>query len=77
MKLEEDNRTNRLEESLQLFGEVSGSQFFSEKDITWILFLNKTDLLREKIQTRPISMFFKEYPADSTFHPLPPSRIVP
>jgi len=24
MKLEEDNRTNRLEESLQLFGEVLG-----------------------------------------------------
>jgi len=64
MKLEEDNRTNRLEESLQLFGEVSGSQFFAEKEISWILFLNKFDLLKEKIKHRPISMFFKEYPAD-------------
>lgn len=31
MKLEEDSRTNRMEESLQLFGEVTGSQFFAEK----------------------------------------------
>lgn len=64
MKLEEDNRTNRLEESLQLFGEVSGSQFFAEKEISWILFLNKSDLLKEKIKQRPINIYFKEYPAD-------------
>jgi len=64
MKLEEDNRTNRLEESLQLFGEVSGSQFFAEKEISWILFLNKSDLLKEKIKHRPINNFFKEYPSD-------------
>jgi len=64
MKLEEDNRTNRLEESLQLFGEVSGSQFFAEKEISWILFLNKTDLLKEKIKTRPISKFFPAFPAE-------------
>lgn len=64
MKLEEDGRTNRMEESLQLFGEVSGSQFFDGKDISWILFLNKSDLLREKIRVRPLSNFFKEYPEE-------------
>lgn len=61
MKLEEDNRTNRMEESLQLFGEVSGSQFFAEKEISWILFLNKTDLFTEKIKTRPLSRYFEDF----------------
>lgn len=65
MKLEEDNRTNRMEESLQLFGEVSGSQFFADKDISWILFLNKSDLFREKIKTRPVSNYLKDFPAES------------
>jgi len=64
MRLEEDNRTNRMEESLQLFGEVSGSQFFADKEISWILFLNKSDLFRDKIKTRPVSQFFKEFPAE-------------
>lgn len=66
MRLEEDNRTNRMEESLQLFGEVSGSQFFAEKEISWILFLNKSDLLRQKIINRPLSKYFPDYPADRT-----------
>jgi len=61
MRLEEDNRTNRMEESLQLFGEVSGSQFFADKEISWILFLNKSDLFKEKIKTRPVSNYFKEF----------------
>lgn len=71
MKLEEDNRTNRMEESLQLFGEVTGSQFFAEKDISWILFLNKSDLFRDKISQRPLSKFFKDYPPDRTFRLVP------
>jgi len=64
MKLEEDNRTNRMEESLQLFGEVSGSQFFADKEISWILFLNKSDLFREKLTSRPISNYFKDFPVE-------------
>jgi GTPase SAR1 family protein len=65
MRLEEDNRTNCLEESLQLFSEISGSQFFTEKEMAWILFLNKTDLLEEKIKTKPLNVFYKEFPATS------------
>jgi len=46
MKLEEDNQTNRLEESLRLFCEVTSSTFFKPR--SWILFLNKSDLFLEK-----------------------------
>jgi len=46
MTLQEDNVTNRLEESLKLFGEVLSSKWFDGKSI--ILFLNKTDLFKEK-----------------------------
>lgn len=44
MVLEEDNKTNRMEESLKLFAKVSGSHWLTE--ITFILFLNKCDLLK-------------------------------
>jgi hypothetical protein len=44
MVLEEDNKTNRMEESLKLFSKLTGSQWFDE--VSFILFLNKTDLFR-------------------------------
>uniref|UniRef100_A0A6B2L945 Uncharacterized protein n=1 Tax=Arcella intermedia TaxID=1963864 RepID=A0A6B2L945_9EUKA len=58
MKLEEDNQTNRLDESLRLFGEMTFSQFF--KPASWILFLNKSDIFKEKIIKYPLSNYFKE-----------------
>jgi len=58
MKLEEDNTTNRLEESLRLFGEVTASNFF--QPTSWILFLNKSDLFAEKIKKRPLNQFFDD-----------------
>lgn len=45
----EDNATNRLVESLDLFGEVANSRWFTKTAI--VLFLNKTDLFREKVKT--------------------------
>jgi len=64
MKLEEDNQTNRLDESLRLFGEVSASHFF--QPTSWILFLNKSDLFADKIKTRQLHKFFTDFPeADS------------
>lgn len=51
--LEEDPNVNRLDESLRLFAEVTGSRFFS-KNISWILFLNKDDLFRAKLAHRPL-----------------------
>jgi len=65
MVLEEDNRQNRLTESLTLFSQVSGSQFFENS--SWILFLNKTDLFRDKILKAPLSGFFADSPKESDF----------
>jgi len=62
MKLEEDNQTNRLEESLRLFSEVSASTFF--KPTSWILFLNKSDLFEQKIKTRPLHKYFTDFPEE-------------
>jgi len=59
MKLEEDNTTNRMDESLRLFSEVSGSSFF--KPSSWILFLNKCDLFAEKIKIKPLTKFFQDF----------------
>jgi len=59
MVLEEDNRTNRMEESLKLFQKLTGSQWFEET--SFILFLNKSDLFEEKIKRRPLKDFFEDY----------------
>jgi GTPase SAR1 family protein len=62
MRLEEDNSTNRLEESLRLFSEVTASNFF--QPTSWILFLNKSDLFEQKIKKVPLSSFFTEIPEE-------------
>jgi GTPase SAR1 family protein len=59
MKLEEDNETSRLAESLRLFGEVTASTFFTPA--SWILFLNKSDLFLEKIKRKPLSKYFPDF----------------
>jgi len=59
MVLEEDNRTNRMEESLKLFQKLTGSQWFEET--SFILFLNKSDLFKDKIEKRPLKDFFEDY----------------
>lgn len=59
MKLEEDQNTNRMIESLKLFAEVTSSQWF--KNTSVILFLNKDDLFREKLPRSPLSKLFPEY----------------
>jgi len=58
----EDNITNRLEESLSLFGEVTSSEYLVKKDI--ILFLNKSDIFREKIEKEPLSEIFSDINPD-------------
>lgn len=59
MVLEEDNKTNRMEESLKLFQKLTGSQWF--ENISFILFLNKSDLFAEKIKTAPLRDTFLDY----------------
>lgn len=58
-KLYEDERTNRMHEALELFDEVCNSEYFVRTDI--ILFLNKSDLFREKIKKVDLSVCFSDY----------------
>jgi len=51
--LYEDNSTNRMEETLNLFENMVNSRWFS--DMSCILFLNKMDLFEEKIKRVPLT----------------------
>ncbi|KAF0971641.1 hypothetical protein FDP41_009864 [Naegleria fowleri] len=56
----EDESTQRLNESLYLFEDVCNNRWFKDTDI--ILFLNKTDVFKEKIETlRDLSKYQPEY----------------
>jgi len=60
--LYEDERTNRMTETLRLFDEICNSRWFT--DTSLILFLNKRDLFAEKIKKKPITCMFSEYEGD-------------
>lgn len=53
--------TNRLEESLNIFGTIVNNRSF--RDVSIILFLNKTDLLIQKVRSRQsnISHYFTDF----------------
>ena len=57
--LEEDSLTNRIKESIQLFGNIATNRWFENTSL--VLFLNKTDLFAKKIVTTPLSDTFPEY----------------
>ncbi|XP_070596427.1 guanine nucleotide-binding protein subunit alpha-13 isoform X2 [Erythrolamprus reginae] len=57
--LMEDRLTNRLTESLNIFETIVNNRVFSNVSI--ILFLNKTDLLEEKVQKVSIKDYFPEF----------------
>uniref|UniRef100_A0A915PMA8 Guanine nucleotide-binding protein G(s) subunit alpha n=1 Tax=Setaria digitata TaxID=48799 RepID=A0A915PMA8_9BILA len=68
----EDATQNRLKESLSLFKNIWNNRWL--KTISVILFLNKQDLLTEKIKSRrhPLKSYFPEFasyqlPADATY----------
>ncbi|RWS24537.1 guanine nucleotide-binding protein G(s) subunit alpha-like protein [Leptotrombidium deliense] len=59
-RIREDNQTNRLQEALKLFEEVWSSRFL--RDSGFILFLNKQDILREKVENgADLSNYFTDY----------------
>jgi len=58
--LREDNTQNRMQEALILFEEVSNSSYFSTKS-SLILFLNKTDLFRDKLLKVELKEFFPSF----------------
>ena len=52
-------------ESLQLFDSICNNSWFLNTSI--ILFLNKTDLFREKLPRSPLSKLFPDYTGGSDF----------
>ncbi|KAJ7987808.1 hypothetical protein DPEC_G00330350 [Dallia pectoralis] len=65
--LMEDRQTNRLRESLNIFETIVNNRVFLSVSI--ILFLNKTDLLEEKVANVSLKQYFPEYPGPD--HSLP------
>ncbi|AWP17981.1 Guanine nucleotide-binding protein alpha-13 subunit [Scophthalmus maximus] len=57
--LMEDRQTNRLRESLNIFETIVNNRVFINVSI--ILFLNKTDLLEEKVKSVPLKDYFADY----------------
>jgi len=60
-KLMEDTRVNRLEESRNIFDTIVNHRTFA--DVSMILFLNKQDLLEDKVTRKKIdiSTYFEEF----------------
>jgi GTPase SAR1 family protein len=64
-KLFEDENTNAMQEALDLFEDTVNLHWFGSTDI--ILFLNKSDLFRDKLAKSNISVFFKDYKGSNDF----------
>jgi len=64
MKLFEDEKVNRMEESMELFEEICNSKWFTKTAM--ILFLNKVDLFRNKIKNVSISVLFEDFEGECT-----------
>lgn len=65
LKLYEDDDTNRMHESLKLFDDICNSKWFYHIPI--ILFLNKSDLFKEKIKRVNITEAFPDYDGPQAF----------
>jgi len=66
MILEEDPNVNRMVESLKLFEELTGSRWL--KEISFILFLNKSDLFEEKLKKCTLKDLFEEFEGNFIFY---------
>ena len=63
--LEEDERVNRMVESLNLFDRTCNNKLFAKKE--FVLFLNKTDLFRKKIEKIPLNTCFPDYNGPNSY----------
>jgi len=63
--LTEDMTVNRMHETLELFKRICDLKVFENTSI--ILFLNKDDIFREKIQTVPLNMCFPKFQGGNTY----------
>jgi guanine nucleotide-binding protein G(o) subunit alpha len=61
----EDETTNRMHDSLQLFDSIVNNKWFVKT--SFILFLNKKDLFEEKIKHSPLTICFPEYTGPNEF----------
>lgn len=59
LKLYEDERVNRMHESVTLFEEICNCQWFNETSV--IMFLNKSDLFEVKIKEVDLKVCFEDY----------------
>lgn len=55
----EDERVNRMHESIILFDQLCNSKWFV--NTPFILFLNKIDIFEEKIKRNPLKKYFPDY----------------
>lgn len=63
--LYEQNDLNAMDEALELFSIVANSRYF--KNSAMILFLNKSDIFREKIKKKPLTVCFPEYEGNDSY----------
>jgi len=61
----EDENVNRMLEALNLFDSVCNSRWFIKSSI--ILFLNKIDLFKQKLNESPVSDFFPDYKGHNNY----------
>jgi len=64
-KLFEDETQNRLDEAIQLFDQICNSKWF--KLTAMILFLNKKDLMEEKLKEKNFGDFVESYSGPNEF----------
>ena len=60
--LEEDEKVNRMDDSLTLFGDTVNGVHLRKKP--FILFFNKVDLFEEKVKRKSIQCAFPDYRGD-------------
>jgi len=63
--LREDETQNRMQESLMLFDQIVNSFWF--RNTTFILFLNKIDLFKQKIEKVDLKVCFQNYTGGNDF----------
>ena len=58
-KIDATQEKNRLKESIELFKRIQNFQWLAHT--TFILFLNKVDVLKEKFNTSDMVNYFQDY----------------
>ncbi|KAJ3451238.1 guanine nucleotide-binding protein g(o) subunit alpha [Anaeramoeba flamelloides] len=64
-KLYEEQSTNRMLESIEVFNKNINNEYFKKKNL--VLLLNKIDLFKSKIEKYPLTTCFPEYTGENNF----------